>query len=47
MNGLKMLLFSTTLLTAFTLHAQVTLKQQVKISDEGLHFDGENLDLVT
>ena len=44
MNGLKMLLFSTTLLTAFTLHAQVTLKQQVKISDEGLHFDGENLD---
>ncbi|GAC12649.1 BNR-4 repeat-containing protein [Paraglaciecola chathamensis] len=44
MNGLKMLLFSTTLLTAFTLHAQVTLKQQVKISEEGLHFDGENLD---
>ena len=44
MNGLKMLLFSTTLLTAFTLHAQVTLKQQVKITDEGLHFDGRNLD---
>jgi hypothetical protein len=44
MKCLKTLLVSTTLLGAFTLNAEVTLEQQVKITDEGLHFDGRNLD---
>ncbi|WP_269520461.1 BNR-4 repeat-containing protein [Alteromonas sp. BMJM2] len=44
MKCLKTLLVSTTLLGAFTLNAEVTLEQQVKITDEGLHFDGRDLD---
>ena len=44
MKCLKTLLVSTTLLGAFSLNAEVTLEQQIKITDEGLHFDGRNLD---
>lgn len=44
MNRIKTLLASTVLFSTFALHAEVTLEQQVKITDEGLHFDGRNLD---
>lgn len=44
MKRIKTLLLSTTLLSIFTLRAEVTLEHQVKITDLGLHFDGRNLD---
>jgi len=44
MKCIKTLLVSTTFLSIFSLSAEVSLEKQVKITQEGLHFDGRNLD---
>ena len=44
MATLCQLFFATSLLGSASINAKVTLEHQVKVSDIGLHFDGENLD---